>query len=591
MSLGEPKQIVSIGVEGKEDFELDEIALKEIFDAIPSDHRVAIVSVVGAFRTGKSFILDFFLRYLRYSENHSNIKKDNSSSSSSNDDSDNEWMLVGGNTLEGNFNSSLEGTTTTSTSTSSGNKIPSIPLPSDTTTSSLSSTPDLPAPEVSRHHSGFSWRSGSARTTTGIWMWSQPFIVPSPDNPDENIAVIIMDTQGMFDNETGQMLTASIFGLSTLISSFQIYNVDKRIQEDNLQHLSLFAEYGRIALGGSEETERVEKEDTSKIVSDERTYPFQRLDFLVRDWQNFEDEDDVTGCVNEMKTYLDHVLKERAVKDLADTREHINSCFENIGCFILPHPGFKVTKKTYDGSIGDIRPEFRSLLNVYMHKIFEEEVKCKQINGRSVTASELFTFIKAFVKIFREATMFPEAKTLLAATSDANNHNAKDAGCKNYKKTMDDVVGPTGRFIPNEELEQLHASSLTSALELFGEMANIGSEGEKSKYRDILKEDIEEKLVEYTALNESRDPYKAFRFFLVPAVICIVSFILRVISDMSCSGWSDTCASGSDMLSHIYVAICFFMLIVAVTHAYGAYGSIQHLLGGTVSSSKKPKND
>lgn len=43
-------------------------------------------------------------------------------------------------------------------------------------------------------------------------------------------------------------LTAQIFGLSTLVSSFEIYNVDKRIQEDNLQHLALFSEYGRMAL-------------------------------------------------------------------------------------------------------------------------------------------------------------------------------------------------------------------------------------------------------------------------------------------------------------------------------------------------------
>lgn len=52
----------------------------------------------------------------------------------------------------------------------------------------------------------------------------------------------------MFDNESTMTLTAQIFGLSTLVSSFQIYNVDKRIQEDNLQHLALFSEYGRMAL-------------------------------------------------------------------------------------------------------------------------------------------------------------------------------------------------------------------------------------------------------------------------------------------------------------------------------------------------------
>jgi len=65
---------------------------------------------------------------------------------------------------------------------------------------------------------------------------------------DEKFAVLLMDTQGMFDNESTMTLTAQIFGLSTLVSSFQIYNVDKRIQEDNLQHLALFSEYGRMAL-------------------------------------------------------------------------------------------------------------------------------------------------------------------------------------------------------------------------------------------------------------------------------------------------------------------------------------------------------
>jgi len=46
-------------------FELDEEALSEILlhDDV-KDRNVVVVSVAGAFRKGKSFLLDFFLRYM-----------------------------------------------------------------------------------------------------------------------------------------------------------------------------------------------------------------------------------------------------------------------------------------------------------------------------------------------------------------------------------------------------------------------------------------------------------------------------------------------------------------------------------------------
>ena len=60
------------------------------------------------------------------------------------------------------------------------------------------------------------------RNTTGIWMWSEPFIRPCKHTPNESIAILLVDTQGMFDNETTMTVTAQIFGLSTLIASYQI---------------------------------------------------------------------------------------------------------------------------------------------------------------------------------------------------------------------------------------------------------------------------------------------------------------------------------------------------------------------------------
>ncbi|TGZ54330.1 Uncharacterized protein DBV15_08198 [Temnothorax longispinosus] len=179
-------------------FELDEAALSEILlhDDV-KDRNVVVVSVAGAFRKGKSFLLDFFLRYMN---NKYTLHNDTDS-----------WL----------------------------------------------GAEDEPL-------SGFSWRGGSERDTTGILMWSK--VYPATLANGEEIAVILMDTQGAFDSQSTVRDCATVFALSTMLSSVQIYNLSQNIQEDDLQHLQLFTEYGRLALESSDST------------------PFQRLQFLVRDW-------------------------------------------------------------------------------------------------------------------------------------------------------------------------------------------------------------------------------------------------------------------------------------------------------------------
>jgi len=48
-----------------------------------------------------------------------------------------------------------------------------------------------------------------------------------------------MDTQGAFDSESTVRDCATVFALSTMISSLQIYNLSHNIQEDDLQHLQV----------------------------------------------------------------------------------------------------------------------------------------------------------------------------------------------------------------------------------------------------------------------------------------------------------------------------------------------------------------
>ena len=321
-----PLQIISIDNE-KNQFQLNEKLFQSVLEKIPTNMKVAIVSVVGAFRTGKSFLLDFFLRYLR-------LPQDNAGEVAW------EQMFVSGEKLEGNVNASLK--------------------PKNTNNATTAEDKTNAAADHGDSQGGFSWRAGRDTNTTGIWIWSEPFV--RKISTGETVAVLLVDTQGMFDQSLSQLLTTSIFGLSTLLSSYQVYNVKNQIQEDQLQHLSLFAEYGRVALqqdqneGNSTEDSSNGNDGNDDGKDRSPPPPFQTLQFLVRDWNEFEDlepEDlnDMKGLEKSMTDYLQSVLAttESSNDDLVSVRKHITDCFETVDAFLLPHPGFEVVKKNYDG--------------------------------------------------------------------------------------------------------------------------------------------------------------------------------------------------------------------------------------------------
>lgn len=71
---------------------------------------------------------------------------------------------------------------------------------------------------------------------------------------NNKIAILLMDTQGAFDSQSTVKDCATVFALSLMISSIHVYNLMQNLQEDDLQHLHLFTEYGKIALEDSNET-------------------------------------------------------------------------------------------------------------------------------------------------------------------------------------------------------------------------------------------------------------------------------------------------------------------------------------------------
>jgi atlastin len=446
----EPLQIVSIGTEDdKFAFTFHEDLLNEVMRKIPPGWKVAVISVVGAFRTGKSFLLSWFLTYLQHLTHPGDLL-------------DEEDGKTGKSWFE-----SVERVRT----------------------------------------DGFHWRGGSERNTTGIWMWSVPHFVTKGNG--ESLAVLLVDSQGMFDNETTMSLTASIFGLSTLLSSYQIYNVDKRIQEDNLQQLALFSEYARLAV--QTDNGMVEQE---KSLNDK---PFQTMEFLVRDWQHFESEENYDDMEKEMEEYLEKVISDREAKDLQDTREQIFACFAKLSCYGLSHPGMAVIKKTFQGEVSKMDQTFVNLLDRYCRRVFSvDNLQAKIIQGREVTAAELGSYIKAYAEMFASGASFPEASTMLEATAYANNTNAVNIAVAEYKDYMSHIAGPKcSNYIRPGELQDDHRQLLMRSLNTFDSMATFGNKRDIDGARQTVVKLLEEEFEVYASLNEGRNPLAGLEMYVI----------------------------------------------------------------------------
>ena len=95
----------------------------------------------------------------------------------------------------------------------------------------------------------------------------------------------------------------------------------------------LFTEYGRLALEDSGDT------------------PFQKLEFLVRDWSfPYEAAYGPEGGKGILERRLQ--LSDNQHPELQALRKHIRSCFSDISCFLMPHPGLKVaTNPNFDGRL------------------------------------------------------------------------------------------------------------------------------------------------------------------------------------------------------------------------------------------------
>ena len=83
-------------------------------------------------------------------------------------------------------------------------------------------------------------RARDEGVTNGIWIWSEPFLI---SKGGKRFYVLLMDSQGLFDNKQSCDIDKAIFGLTTMLSSHQIFNVSKQINALLFNYASCLTKY------------------------------------------------------------------------------------------------------------------------------------------------------------------------------------------------------------------------------------------------------------------------------------------------------------------------------------------------------------
>jgi len=331
------------------------------------------------------------------------------------------------------------------------------------------------------------------------------------------LALLILDTQGTFDEESTIRDNSTIFALACMTSSQVIFNLSGQLQEDNLQSLELFTSYGKLAL------------------ENYQTKPFQKLTFLIRDWQvpyeyafgrdtkSEPNEDDITISGN---AYVKHKLRkmEDSHKDLENVREHIRDCFEKTECFLLPHPGKDVARNPkFSGQISKIDPEFlKEILDMCASIV--NEIQPKKINGDVIKSCDLLNYFQTYASIF-EAEELPEPKTMLQATAEANLLVICSSIRNDFEKNVLEKFGNGGKALSTQEFDNLMSFEEGRAFTKFDAVKKLGDESLIEKFRNELIDNLGLQCARFKEKNDERRVAYSWK---TPATMVIVNILTQI---------------------------------------------------------------
>lgn len=255
-----------------------------------------------------------------------------------------------------------------------------------------------------------------------------------------------------------------------------ILNLSNVIQEDQLQYLQFATEFATF----------------SSSTQNQMSKPFQKLLFLIRDWQNV---DDFEFGFDGGRHYLDQVLKFRVgqSEELKSVREHLRNSFDELSCCLMPYPGKKVaTSSNYDGRWNAMDEDFLAELKILIENFLQKEkLISKKVNGVSVTAGEFFEIIKNYLTIFSSSGNLPKAKNLYELTVGKFLTELIQKCFEIYEANLNENIE---KF---QDIDEIHRKAENSAISTFENSKKMGNITEQLKFKNQLMEKIQTRELEF----------------------------------------------------------------------------------------------
>ncbi|KAI1701771.1 atlastin [Ditylenchus destructor] len=352
--------------------------------AIQGD-TIVVVSVAGAYRQGKSFLLNIFLRYLQLSSTGNPPEKG--------------WLKQGG------------------------------PL------------------------QGFESRNGTDGCTKGIWAYPDLFVFTLNDGSE--VAVMLVDCQGAFDNHANPEECAMVFTFSMLMSSVQIYNVNGRIQRDNLENLQLFVAYGKLAAGDGKRLQAISEIEGGK------------------------------------KYLLKELSSHGQSSQLQDVKEFVWETFEDVECYLMPHPGQSVALGRSD-YMSKMEDEFAEHAERLTESLLHPDVLVpKRVAGQEITGSQLIDLLESYAKALENGNCIDASTILQIKATFCNNELQKELFAE-YK----DLLAECLESDPWASTQPGHEAVKATVFNKFDLAKKLGGDEMAAKHRDELETNIEKTFAE-----------------------------------------------------------------------------------------------